>query len=193
MNRLWFVIFGLTAIIVFIILFDKDPPSVDLAPYERAIAILEVEKQEEQALFKEIVQKSNTRIKKDSITINAKDKRIAALEKRAVQERTPRVDTLIKSDPQLESFVNTQSEIIGELKEEVDTLKASVEFHIQVNKDLVRSSEDIQATFEQQLTHTQALADAYKKDARKSKRANRWLKAGAVVIGVGGLFLGAQL
>lgn len=183
------LIIVLAGVIAFLILTDKDPPSVDLAPYERAIAILEVEKREEQARFKEIIQKSNTRTKKDSISINVKDKRIRVLEVRASQERTPRVDTLIKSDPQLESFVNTQSEIIGELKEEVDTLKSSVEFHIQVNKDLVRSSEDIQATFEKQLISTQALADAYKKENRKERRKRKIATALIPVAAVGMFFL----
>lgn len=192
MKPTYWIIVGLAAIIVLLVLFDRDPPAVDLTPYKTEIAILKADRQEEQARFKEIIQNSNVRAVKDSIALNAKDKRIAALEKRASQERTPEVDTIIRNSPALESFVNTQSEIIQEQKEAIDTLKASVEFHKQVNRDLITSHE-AEARISKRIEGEQdvVITKLEKALKKKTKGVKAW-KVATVISLVGGFFLGAQ-
>lgn len=191
MKPIHYLVIALALVIAALILFDKDPGPVDLKPYETEIAILKADRQEEQARFKEIIQKSKVRSVKDSIALNAKDKRIAALEKRASQERTPEVDTIIRNSPALESFVNTQSEIIEEQKEAIDTLKASVEFHKQVNRDLITSHE-AEARISKRIEGEQDVVIAKLQKALKKKTRGVKVWKVATVLGTVGAFLLAQ-
>lgn len=122
LNKLWFVIFGLTAIIVFIILFDRDPPAVDLAPYERAIAISD--------LKIDSLTKSNRatvrRIQEDSI-LQAEEKQayqksITGLQAR-LRNKRDRIDTLILESPALQEYVATADSVISLQSARIDSLE----------------------------------------------------------------------
>jgi hypothetical protein len=190
--KVW-IILGMAAIILLMVLFDEDPPAVDLAPYKREVAILKADRQEEQARFKEIVQKSNTRIKKDSIAINAKDKRIAVLEIKARQARTPKVDTLILNNPDLELFVNTQDSIIQVKQELIDTLKSALDFQIQVKEDLVQNHE-AEARISKRIEGEQDKVIAkLEKAVKKKTNGNKFWKSVAVAGTVGAFILGSGL
>lgn len=190
--KTWLLILLALALVISIVTRPTNQVT-DLTPFKTEIAILEADRREEQALFRSIIEKSKERTIKDSIALNAKDKRIAVLEKRAAQERTPRVDTLIRNNPDLESFVNTQSEIIQEQKEAIDTLKSSLEFQKQVNRDLVQNHE-AEARISKRIEGEQDKVIAkLEKVVKKKTNGNKFWKSVAVGLGVGGFLLGSQL
>lgn len=191
MNKLWFVIFGLTAIIVFIILFDRDPPAVDLAPYERAIAISD--------LKIDSLTKSNRatvrRIQEDSI-LQAEEKQayqksITGLQAR-LRNKRDRIDTLILESPALQEYVATADSVISLQSARIDSLeldKAELRVDVRtITENFLRQIEQ----HESKLKATEDLADAYKKDARKSKRAVRLWKVATVLGSVGMFLIGSQ-
>jgi hypothetical protein len=85
-----------------------------------------------------------------------------------------------------------------------DSLLASKDQQIEIQGRLIVSLEDenkrITGNFMERLRLTEdnfqaqkAISDSYKKDNRKLRRGARWLKAGAVVLGVSGFLIGSQL
>lgn len=186
------IIIGMGLVIIAMILFDKDDLSNQQhADYQRIANEWKAKAWQAVAQSDSILSDAIKRKEKDSIVIKAQDSKIKALTTKAAVRR-PQVIERIQADTAVLSYVTTLEEVVGELQIQNDTLKSTIAFHIQVEKDLSRNSKVMKEAFEQQIIHTQALADAYKKDARKSKRANRWTKAGVVVLGVGGFLLGSQ-
>lgn len=125
---------------------------------------------------------------KDSIVIQVQDKQIARLKKLAVVQRTPKVDTLIFNNPDLEDFVGTQDKIILAQQVEIDTLKSALEFHRKVNEELITiefAEDKIEAAM--QIEYTRRIAEL-EKSAKKKQRGNKLLKtlstvlAGAVLV-----------
>lgn len=95
-------------------------------------------------------------------------------------------------------------QVLGEAFSTYDSLLESKDDQIELQGRLIVSLEDenkrITGNFmerlefsEQNFIAQKAISDSYKKDLRKERRTNRLLKAGAVLLGVGGFFLGSQL
>lgn len=181
MNKLWFVIFGLTAIIVFIILFDKDPPAVDLASYERAMAISD--------LKIDSLTKSNRatvrRIQEDSI-LQAEEKQayqksITGLQAR-LRTKRERIDTLWRDNPALREYVATADSVISFQSARINSLeidKAELRVDVKtITDNFLRQIEQ----HEVKLKATEQLAEVYKKDLRKQRRKTRL----ATIFGFGG-------
>lgn len=187
------LIAGLTVVVIVLIMRDCSRPSEEWEAerkeqYDSAISELKARADRVQELQEHAIKSIAERRAKDSVVIKAKDERIATLIKQATKQRTPRVDTLILNNADLESFVNTQSEIIQEQRQEIDTLKASLEFHAKVNQDLIAQEfvEDrIEADMAIQTTMRIAELD---KAAKKKGRGNKFWKglstvlAGAVLV-----------
>lgn len=186
------IIIGLAVVIAFILITDRDPPAVDLAPYETALAIADHQI--------DSLTKSNRatikRIQEDSI-LQAEEKQayqksITGLQAR-LRNKRDRIDTLILESPALQEYVATADSVISFQSARIDSLELD---KLELRVDIRAITENFLRQIEQhesKLKATEDLADAYKKEARRSKRSARWLKAGAVALGVGGLFLGAQL
>lgn len=186
------IIIGLAAVIVFLLLTDKDPSTVDLAPYETAIAIADHQI--------DSLTKSNRatikRIQEDSI-IQAEERESFKTKLNAISRRQdirrPQVLQQIDSLPIVKAFIETQDSVIYFQSARIYSLELDkVELRVDIRTITDNFIRQMEAQ-ESKIQATQALADAYKKEARRSKRSARWLKAGAVALGVGGLFLGAQL
>lgn len=193
MNKLWFVIFGLTTIIVFIILFDKDPPSVDLAPYERAIAISDLkikQLEEDSAKLAEKIKSDSLQQENEKITYQREAKKKDAVIVRL--KTNPKVIEVLAANPETDSLVKALEEKNELQQVRIDTLESNLQaLRVDMNKMNENFSARLSET-EVKLKSTQALADAYKKDARKSKRAVKLWKVAAVVGSVSGLLIGIQ-
>lgn len=190
--KFWLII-GLVAIVIFLIL--TRPSNTDNKLQEQAyktqIAILEAEKKTGEAQFKEIVEKSGTRIKKDSLAIKRYNVEINILKKKVAVSRA-RVDTIIRDNPELAVFVSHQDSIIVIQGQQIDTLKQAYASQIRVTKDLIqnhnaqeRISQRIEAEKDNRIENLE------KQNRRKNLGVKFW-KVATVVSLVGGFFLGSQ-
>jgi ElaB/YqjD/DUF883 family membrane-anchored ribosome-binding protein len=187
------IILGLLILLVGYILFDKPAEKTDLEPYKIEKAILTQELREQRQHAQDIIKKAKERTTRDSIAINAKDKRIAVLEIKARQARTPKVDTLILNNPDLELFVNTQDSIIQVKQELIDTLKSALDFQIQVKEDLVQNHE-AEARISKRIEGEQDKVIAkLEKAVKKKTNGNKFWKSVAVAGTVGAFILGSGL
>lgn len=184
------LIIVLAGVIAFLILTDKDPSTVDLAPYERAIAISN--------LKIDSLTKSNRatikRIQEDSI-IQAEEKQayqnsITSLQAR-LRTKRDRIDTLILESPALQEYVATADSVISFQSARIDSLeldKAELRVDVRtITENFLRQIEQ----HESKLKATEDLADAYKKDARREKRKVKVWKVATVLGTVGAFLLGA--
>lgn len=192
------VIVGLVFIILIFIMRDCSRPSEEKEAdrkkqYETEVAILKAEKSEIQSRQDSAVKRYKDKLEVDSINLRAQESKIQALDRKAVQQRTPRVETLIIDNPELLSFVTTQQEIITELKVEVDTLKAQAQFQRKLNEDLI-IAEFQEDRAEQQMFIEQARrVDELGKQVKKKERKSRLAKILVPVAAVAGLLFGSQL
>jgi thiol:disulfide interchange protein len=187
----------LSIAVILLMLKDCDRPSEQKEEdrkkqYETEVAILKVEKASIQKAQDSIGKVLIQRTRKDSIILKAQESKIQALEKKAARQRVV-VDTLILNNPDLLSFVDTQNEVISELKVEVDTLKAQNEFQRKLNEQLIsmeitEDKIDAAAKIEYEFR-----IHELEKQAKKEKRKKKLGKLIAVIAGGVGLFLGSQL
>lgn len=193
-----YVIAGLALVVVLLILFQPSPPDLDQQreqAYKTEIAILKLEKDEISSRFDSVVRMSQHKGKSDSVRLSAKDKEIRGFKVKLSQLREQikeQVDTL----PEIKRFIALQDSVIEKQGEVIDTLKASVDFQVNAIKELGKIHVDSEKIADDMLTkcesRLQEVTEDYRKQVRKAKRANRFLKAGAVVLGVGGFLLGSQ-
>lgn len=180
-------------VIIAMILFDKDDLSNQQhAGYQRIANEWKAKAWQAVAQSDSILSDAIKRKEKDSIVIKAQDSKIKALTTKAAVRR-PQVIERIQADTAVLSYVTTLEEVVGELQIQNDTLKSTIAFHIQVEKDLFRNSKVMQEAFEQQIIHTEALADAYKKENRKERRKVKVWKVATVLGTVGALVFGSGL
>jgi DNA repair exonuclease SbcCD ATPase subunit len=193
MKLSWIIVLALLALVVYLIL--TRPPSHDdnKAAYLDTLRFLKLKEASIIAQERSIIKRSNDKAESDRAKLEAHDREIQALEFKLRQKRTPRVDTLILDNPELASFVDTQQEIITELKEQVDTLKSALQFREKLFDDLV-TSHNAERDISERIGREQdnRIVNLEKK-VKKSKRASRWLKAAAITGTIAGLFLGSQL
>lgn len=187
----WLLV-AVTVALIISILTRPTKEITDLTPYRTAIAIAD--------LKIDSLTKSNRatikRIQEDSI-IQAEERESFKTKLNAISRRQdtrrPQVLQQIDSLPIVKAFIETQDSVIAFQSARIDSLeldKAELRVDVRtITDNFIRQME----AQESKIQATEQLADAYKKDARKSKRANRWAKAGAVVLGVGGFLLGSQL
>lgn len=193
MNKLWWVIIGLAAVIVLMILFDRDPEPVSTQKWKDEINKLESEKATIKLGQTQIIQKSKDRAEADSLVIVTQEREIQHLYNKAAKARTPRVDTLIMDNPDLKSFVETQQEIIQEFKVQVDTLKAAVEFREQLFNDLVRSEQAEDSVNNQIRAVDLAQIAALTKEVKKEKKGKKFWRTMSFIFGGAGAYAGSKI
>jgi chromosome segregation ATPase len=189
--KIWAII-GLALIIVLMILFRKPAERTDLTPYRVEIA--------HQQLVIDSLTKSrsslNRKIQEDSI-LQAEEKQayqksITGLQARLKDKRV-RIDSILVESPALREYVATADSVISFQSARIDSLESDkAELRVNVLEVTANFEAQLSAT-SQKLKLTEDLAAAYKKEARKAKRGNRWLKSGAVAGVVGALILGSNL
>lgn len=181
-------------VIIALIVFDRDPPSVDLIPYETAIAIADLKID---SLTKGGA-KLAAKIKSDSIK---RDKQSKAYQQEvkiksaaiAKLKANPRVVYIRESEPTIDSLI-VAYDSIGELKDRrIDTLEVSLD-ELQINMKAVNVNCDQMLEAERdKFKASEELISDLEKQVKRSKRGNRRLTAGIVVSAVAGLFLGSGL
>lgn len=191
--KLWAIVI-LTGVIILLILFQpKRQPNLDkIKALEYGIAHADVKIAQltkdstkladkiQADSIKQVAERSTFRNSIGSLQARLRDKRV-------------KIDTLILESPTLRDYVATADSVIQIQGTRIDTLESNL-------KELRVDMAGLTFTFEEMLQlerekfiAQETLTKEYKKQARKSKRANRFLKAGAVVLGVGGFLLGSQL
>jgi hypothetical protein len=191
-NRLWYIIFALTALVVILILFDKDPESVDITPYRTAQAIADQEIKE----LKQSNSKLQAKIDRDSVSqaqekaahsseVKKRDAVIAKLKANPVvikiREDNPVIDSLIVAQ---DSLIIRHAQRVAELESNLTDLRVDM-------KALVNGFEGQIAAHISKYENEKKIADTYRDENRKIRRGNRLLKAGAVAGIIGAFFLGS--
>jgi hypothetical protein len=195
-SPVWWVVFGLAAIIILLILFDKDP-----IPNESYIKEYESTIQRNESTIEGLKVKH----REDSLK-SAKE--IAQL-KAKLSGKVTEVKKLsfnlerLKANPVV-IHIRDSVEEIEQAFQAYDSLLASKDQQIEIQGRLIVSLEDenkrITGNFmerlelsEQNFQAQKAISDSYKKDNRKLRRGNKLLKVGLVVGTVGAFILGSQL
>lgn len=184
------IIIGLAAVIVFLLLTDKDPQSVDLVPYETALAIADqriLQLEQDSIKLAHKIKSDSLKQAKEKIEYQRKDEKksreIARL------KANPKVIEVLAANPETDSLVKALEEKNELQQVRIDTLESNLST---LRVDMKKMNENFSARLsetEGKLKSTQALADAYKRDAKKSKRANRVLKVLCVALPVAALLL----
>lgn len=171
---------------------EKEDFSERKQQYETEIAILKVEKAHISSRFDSIAKASKDKGKSDSLKIARQDSKIQGLEKLS-KERRVKVETIIEDNPDLLSFVETQQEVITELKVQVDTLKASVAFHQKVNDELVQTHEAEERIDQQLHEKKDNRIVELEKEVKKQRRGKLVAKILVPVVAVASFLAGSQL
>lgn len=192
MKPIHYVTGALAIVIVIMMILWPDTEPASTQPWKDTITSIETKLADTVAqnqVLRDSIKKINIEHREEKEVFKTTIDRL--LVKKASQR--PKVDSLIFDNPVLIEYVNTADSIIEVQGHRIEVLE------YQFGK-LSMSNEALTANFESQLElhrqkyeASQNLAEEYRKENRKVKRANRFLKAGAVVLGVGGLFLGSQL
>lgn len=186
-----FILIGLVSVIIFLILTRPTAHDDNKAAYLDTVRFLKAKERSIIDSERRLIQRSKDKAVSDSAKLASKDKEIQALKGRTVKTRVI-VQHVIDSVPDLQLFVAQQDSVILEQQEVIDTLKASVVFQRKLFVDLVLNHEaekDISKRIESE--HSKRIA-SLEKQVKKKQRGARWLRAGIVVSGVVGLFIGAQ-
>lgn len=189
LNLQTFLIAGLTVVVIILIMKDCQRPSEEKeaerkAQFEMADAINKADKKEAQARQDSIGKVWVDSLSKINVAVKAKDRRIEVLTQQVVKLRTPRIDTLLIDNPDLASYVDTLTEIVQEQKEQIDTLKAALEFTSQLYTQ-AQSEEFIEDRIENNMVQGFERRVAELEMSNKKKgRGNRFWKGLATVLGV---------
>lgn len=188
------VIIGLAAVIVIMLLFDKDPEPNREAEEQLKVALAIAD------LKIDSLSKSRTKlarkIAEDSI-LQAEERHtfqnaIGSLQTR-LRQRRDKIDTLILESPALREYVATADSVIAFQSARIDSLESDkAELRVDVREITANFEAQLEA-MRSKLKSTEEIAGVYKKEARRAKRSARWLKAAIPVVGVGLFLLGAQL
>lgn len=179
------VILGLTVIVILGIIFWPKPTDEGKRAYEDTLKSLRQEKAVIQSMQEATIKGYIARVKIDSSNVALQENKIQALERRGVIERV-KVETIIQENPDLLSFVNTQSEVIQELKVERDTLKSQLAFRDKMYTDLV-SNEYIEDKIEDQMQLQASIRIAdLEKQVKRRKSLAQILKGIGKGLAIGG-------
>jgi hypothetical protein len=193
-SPVWWVVFGLAAIIILLILFDKDPK-----PEAEKIQALEMGIAHDKLRIKELSDKNI----KDSTAHVQKVTQIRDSLKREQRHGAKLSSNLarLKANP-IVIQVRDSIPVIDSLVQSYDSLLESKDDQIELQGRLIVSLEDenkrITGNFIERLQLTEdnfqaqkAISDSYKKDLRKERRKVKLFKVLTVVGTVGGIFLGS--
>jgi len=195
MSKLWYIIFGLVAVIVLLILFQPSPPDTNgyVKEYEAAISKRDDQIKSKTAQIERLVIEVE---KRDSMhaenerrlktALNAKSKEVDRLLKNpvviSVRESTPEVNSLITG---LQDKIEFQSHYIANLDSAYNDLRVDFD----AVKDNFQSQIEL---YKQNFEAQKALNEADRKTLRKVRRQVKVLKVVAIVGTVGGIFLGSR-
>lgn len=189
MNRVWFIVFGLTVVIILLLIFDKDPEPYDTSQWKEAIQRsndkITALQQDKQKLARKIAEDSILRAEERHTFQNA----IGSLKTRLQQKRV-QIDTLILESPALRDYVATADSVIQLQAARIDTLEVSLD-ELQINMKAVNINCDRMLEAERdKFKASEELISDLEKQNRKEKRKRKLATVLIPIVGVGSLFLG---
>lgn len=191
MNRLWYIIFGLTAIVIFLILTRPAPYDSNKQAYTDTLTFLRAKEASIVAQGKRIIEAHRSKTKKDSLAINAKDAEIKAIKTRVVIKRII-IQPLIDSIAPLKAFVASLDSVILIQGQQIDTLKQAYASQIQTTEDLIQNHEAQARISERIEAEKDKRIENLEKQNRRKNRGVKFWKVTTVVGAVGMFLLGSQ-
>lgn len=189
----WLII-GLTVVIILLILFQPQPAQPSYAEYDRREELRKVENLE---LLAENT-KLRHRIKQDSVSHKIEVKAYKDRDKKLSREiarikANPIIVKVREEIAEVDIAFQTYDSLLASKDEQIQTQAAYIET-LQV--DLSKVTDNFLSRMklqEETIQDLNTITEDQRKQLRKIRRANRWLKVATVVIGVAGLIGGSQL
>lgn len=191
----WIIICILVLALIISILSQRPKPESDLI--QKQTALIERKSEEIKSLRTDnsILQ---AKIDRDSVRSEAKTKAYNTDVKKRDSEiarlkRNPVVIRIREENPEIDSVFRAQEDLSAVKDYRIDSLNADL---ADLRVDMGKMKSNFEGIFNRQADQLQAekaISENYKKQLRKVRRGNRWLKAGIVTSAVLGLVFGAQL
>lgn len=195
-NKLWLVIFGLTAIIILLLLFQptREPNGEKIKALEYAIAISDQQKKYLEDKHKKDSTASAQKIAELRDSLSKEQKHGVKLSNNlAVLKSKPRVVKIVEENPVIDTVFQHYDSLLEskdqQLKIQADMIEAQRIENVRITSNFMERLDLGQQAFDAQ----KEISDSYKKQNRKVRRANKALKVAVVVSSVGFLLLGSQL
>lgn len=194
MNKLWWVIIGLVALIVLMILFDRDPEPVSTQKWKDTISQKETEIKALEGNLATILEK----VKADSLqSIKSKKEyevKVTKLNSTVAKlKANPRVIEVLKANPSVDSLVIAQDSVILASGNRIVELESEMT-DLRVNMDSVNDTfEEILQAERTKFEASQSMNKDLEKALKKEKRKGKLAKVLIPIVGVGMLLLGANL
>lgn len=192
MKPIYWVVIGLAAVIVLMILFDRDPEPVNTQPWKDTIAKVNEQLSDSSARIQSLLKENKElkvehRAEKESFV-----GQINGLKTRLAQKRV-KIDTLILDNPELAEYVAVADSTIEVQTARIETLEFQYD-KLEVNMEaVVLNFEEQIKLHEQKFEAQKELTKDYQKQARKERRKATLFKVTTVVGTVGAFLLSSQL
>jgi hypothetical protein len=189
--KFWLII-GLTVVIVALLVFQKKPIDQNKVAFEDSITAWKSQQTNTIKAQEEIIKRVSESKVKDSAALRAFKVENSRL-KAKISSIRPRVVQILVDNPSADSLVKTLDTLNQKLEIENSRLQYSLQIQGKEFIDLTVAHEEERRISERMIVEALARTEVLEKERRKAKKGNRLLKAAAVALGVGGLFLGSQL
>lgn len=193
MNKLWYVIFGLVAVIVLLILLQPKPDNSKESALRDSLWVKEKRIRQLTWLNKEL-QKDMLQDSIKASESEAKFRASSTADKREIASlrANPKVVEVLKDNPSVDSLVREQEALIVKQDQYIDTLQQNFkELQVNVNKLTDNFNETLKLERER-FDAQELLSKEYKQQNRKLRRGNKLLKVAGLVGTVGAFILGSQ-
>lgn len=195
-SPLWWVIIGLAAVIVLLLIFNKDPePNAEkIKALEYGIAIIEQEKADLKAKHQEDSLKFAQELARLNAELKAKGIHTVKLERSLAKIRANPVIVKIRDSIKVvdDAFITYDSTLAAK-NEEIRIQGRMITSLEEENKRITDNFIQRLNLSEQAFQDQKQLADIYKKDLRKQRRKTKLATVLIPVVGVAALLLGAGL
>lgn len=134
-----------------------------------------------QSLIEDIAKIENAKqeqLKRDSIAKDQYERKIKRLEHQVAVARTPKVDSLIESEPELKSFVQALEVVVASQALRIDSLEVEKRIQQQMNDYIASKQSALFANQQGELNFLKGEVDKRDEEItkleKKLKRARRW-------------------
>ena len=186
----------LAAAFALYVLFDKDPePNAEkINTLETALAIADQEiisLRSDSAKLSQKVVKDSARQANERIVHKAEVKKLVSTV--AKYKANPIVKKVRMETLEIDSLLTAMEKKDSLQTARIDTLESNLAGLRVDMKAVNKNCGDLLQVERERFAAQEALTQEYRNQVRKERRANRWLKVGAISLGVLGLFGGSQL
>jgi len=169
------------AIVLIYLLFNNS--GTELPPVNQSkITELKTNIQKAEASMKSIIVKAKNDSVKHAEVTKAQEKEILKWKRIAKQAKTPRVDTIIRENPEVGIYVQYLDSIVVSQDAEIASLKTQTSDQWQSFNELIHASDSVGEAHKALNLELQNSLDLAYKQNKKLKRQNRFLKVSIVAI-----------